>query len=122
MSSLPKIPYYIPLGASAYAVSSLDSGHYTSALATKLGLLTTAPAATTSTLKMTLRSIIATGAIGTIKLNCTSGTGDAKKRRSVPVICAIAKLGEIISSAKGESIALGGGTSGVQWLVDSVSV
>jgi hypothetical protein len=122
MSQQPRTPYYVPLGASAFAVVSLDSGHYTPTLAAKLGFVTAAPAATVSTAVMSIRAIKKSGLIANIKLNCISGTGDTKKRRSVPLICATTKAASIVTEAKAEVVKLGGGSAGATWTVDSVTV
>lgn len=122
MSTLPREAFYVSLGFSTYAAVALDTGHYTATLAPKLGFVKVAPIAPQTTINADIGCLKKTGRVAEIKLNCTNGVGDNKRRRAVKVLCDLAMIGSAVVNAKGEIVLLGNGSSPASWVVDSVSV
>lgn len=117
-------PYFVKKSATAWASVQVDKDIYDGDVASALGFTKTPPPDTAD--KENYRSykdLLRTGKVARVYAQCTRNVteGDitVTKRRSVPLLCAIDKLGTAVVELKGKSVKLG--DQNLTWEIQNVT-
>lgn len=105
-------PYFVKKSATAWASVQVDKDIYDGDVAPALGLTKTAPPDTADTESYrSHKDLLRTGKVARVYAQCTrevsEGGETVTKRRSVPLLCAIEKLGTAVVQLKGKTVKLG---------------
>lgn len=119
MATNKKSARFCPMGTGVYAALQLDEDIYTPAVCTALGLLTTAPAGTSVTLKLSKKAVRKTGQAAIGKATVRRGTGDAEKTRQIELVCDKEKTGTAAANLKDKTVQLG--DAGDTWTISNIN-
>lgn len=119
MATNKKTARFVPIGTGTYAALQLDEDIYTSAVCTALGILTTAPAGTSLTLKLSIKALKKTGQGAIGRATVRRGTGDAEKTRQIKLVCDRDKTGTAAANLKDKTVQLG--DAGDTWTISNIN-
>jgi hypothetical protein len=117
-------PYFVKKSATAWGAVQVDKDIYDGDVAPALGLTKTAPPDTADTeIYRSHKDLLRTGKVARVYAQCTrdvsEGGETVTKRRSVPLLCAIDKLGTAMVQLKGKTVKLG--DQNLTWEIQNVT-
>ena len=119
MATNKKSARFVSIGPGVFAGLQLDEDIYTPVVCTALGILTTAPTGTSTTVRLSIKSLRKTGQGAIGRATVRRGTGDAEKTRQIRLVCDREKTGTAAANLKGKTVQLG--DAGDTWTISNIN-
>jgi hypothetical protein len=111
-----KTPYYAEILTGAQMVIQLDEDIYTTAVQTATGIVSPTEPPAGVKIPISIRYALLSGKVERITVKVEKGSGASLKKRSIGILCEVAKLPTVRGLLKDAVIKLGNG-AGVNWTI-----